>query len=681
MLRWGSWIQSQQDEWLSADATRQAMQLGHAARKAGRNAEALDHYRAATLQDPGSAEANTVYGLMLLQSGQSGEAEAPLRKAAGIAPKHAAVRMNLAHWLAHQGRIEEAVQVVESVVADEPGRHGAWERLGELKARLMRFAEAAAHFHKALELHPDDPSLLFKIAQANFDDGQLTEARRTLVAAAAFAPGNASIYRLDASLMEAASDWGGLERVAVAWRAIAPGDPAPWRALAIAQWKSGYLRQAMQSYQESFALGGRNAQSLATYGRLCLHALDVDAAAAALEEAERLDAGNAAMLSGQAILHMWKGNPDKARDYCRRSLEVNPRDVAAYKALAQLSDHRLPDADTAALRDLVASDSTRPVDRIAGLFTLADGLDKEGRIDEAFATYERANNLGFEQSVVEGLAYDRAHHGRQVEELMKLFESLPVPATTLPAGPSPVFIVGMPRSGTTLVESVLGAHSRVVAGGELPGIRWILPDFLDHARAAGMGGVPASKWPEWRATYRRLQPEAGDALAVTDKNPWNFDSVGLILALFPNARVIHVRRNPVETAFSIWRNEFSRLLRFTNRLQDIGDYYGQYARVMAHWERVAGDSFLTIQYEDFVARFDQAARELITYCGLEWEEACANYWTSRRTVSTISTLQVRRPPQQSSTRAQAYSAHLAPLVNSLHAAGVDLETARFTGDS
>lgn len=666
---------------MNASVTLQQLQLGHAARRAGRSDEALDHYCAAVEQEPGSAEANTAYGLMLLQSGRATEAEAPLRKAVEIAPRHPSVRMNLAQWLAHQGAHEAAVEIVESVVADDPGRHWAWERLGELKARLRRFGEAAAHFRRALDLQPNDPSIIFKIAQASFDDGNPVEARRMLSLAAALAPGNAAIQRLDAGLMEAASDWAGLERVAVAWRAVAPKDPGPWRALAKAQWQSGFLRQAMRSFEESFALGGRSAEALASYGRLSLQALDVEAAAAALDEAERLDPTNAAALSGKAVLLMWKGNHEEARAYCRRALAANPGDVTAYKALAQLSDQRLPEADADALAAVVADTATRPADRITGLFTIAEGLDKAGRFEEAFAQFERANHLRCELAKTEGLRYDRAQHGRQIDELIRIFASLPAPAIAAADGPTPVFIVGMPRSGTTLVESVLGAHPRVVAGGELAGMRWILPDFLDYARAAGIARVPVSKWPEWRAGYRQLQPEAGDALAVTDKNPWNFDAIGLIPALFPRARVIHVRRGPVETGFSIWRNEFSRLLPFTNRLEDIGHYYGQYARLMAHWERIAGDAFLTIQYEDFVARFDEAARELVAWCGLEWEEACGRYWTSERTVSTISTLQVRRPPERVSARAGAYMAQLAPLVENLRAADVDPDTGRYSGDS
>lgn len=232
----------------------------------------------------------------------------------------------------------------------------------------------------------------------------------------------------------------------------------------------------------------------------------------------------------------------------------------------------------------------------------------------------------------------------------------------------------MPRSGTTLIESVLAAHSRVAAGGESGGIRWILPAFLKNVRERPISAISEDTWSRWRAFYREQLPKHDGALAVTDKNPWNFDALALILGLFPDALIIHVRRNALETGFSIYRNEFSNLVRFTNRLEDIGHYYGEYARVMAHWERIAGDRITTIQYEDFVNRIDDAIPELIAACDLEWEEGCRKFWENERPVSTISTMQVRRAPSKPSTRAQAYLSHLEPLVQTLESMGVDIET-------
>ena len=143
----------------------------------------------------------------------------------------------------------------------------------------------------------------------------------------------------------------------------------------------------------------------------------------------------------------------------------------------------------------------------------------------------------------------------------------------------------MPRSGTTLIESILGAHSRVFACGERQEMRSIMQEFASLAPIGG-SGIPEATKQRWRDAFLRELPDLGGATAVTDKNPWNFDALGLIFDLFPDARVIHVRRNPIETGLSIFRNEFPKFASFANRLEDIGHYYGEYARFMAHWQDV-----------------------------------------------------------------------------------------------
>jgi Flp pilus assembly protein TadD len=549
----------------------------------------------------------------------------------------------------------------------------ALEKLGELKVRSKQFAEAETHFARAASLRPNDPSLLFKWARACFDNGRIEETLRILGVAARLAPRHEAILRLYADVFASRAAWSDLGRVATDWTAAHPKSAQAWRTLAKAQWEGGYPRRAMESFQKSFDLGGRDAAALATYGWICLHALDLDAAATALDEAESLDPQNPVMMSAKAMLSMWNARYDKAQAYCRRSLRVNPGDATAYKTLTQLTSGRLPDDDVAAMRAMADRSDTRNQDRITLLFALADCLDAGDRIDEAFACYERANRLAYERATAEGLLYDPAARTRQTEELISIFDSVPPPSANHP-GPRPIFILGMPRSGTTLIESVIGAHSRVVAGGEKAGIRSILPEYLAHARDGTVAGIPESTWVRWRTLYWQEMPVPAGIDAVTDKNPWNFDALALILGLFPDARIIHVRRNPVETGFSIFRHEFSKLVRFTHRLEDIGHYYGEYARVMAHWERVAGDRFTTIQYEEFVRQFDAAGPALLAACGLAWEEGCGEFWKIPRAVSTISSMQVRRPPGKPSARAQVYAEYLGLLVTALESLHVDLET-------
>ncbi len=671
-------IRVQRPDPVSANPLQLRMQQGHAARKAGRSTEALDHYRAALDQDPESAEANTVYGLMLLRLGRAAEAEAPLRRAVDIEPKHVALRMNLAQWLTHEGRLEEAVSIVAGVVANDPQQGWAWERLGELEAKRKNFEEAAEHFRRATEIHPRDPSMLFKRAQANFDAEKTAEAERLLGEAAQLAPGNAAILRLYADIHELRSNWPALERTANAWVAVASREPMAWRALAKAQWETGYYLQAKQNFKYALGLGERNARNLSTYARICMNAFDYDSAARALEEAEALDPNAGHLLSTKAVFLMLSGRYDEAEGYARRALAATPNDPSGYKALSELTNGRLSKDETDALQALADRDDLRIADRVTAAFAIADCRETEGDAALAFIAYEQANRLARRQGRVEGLGYEREARTKQVDELISIFDSVPgTPSGT--SKPRPLFIVGMPRSGTTLVESVIGAHSKVLACGERMPMRWIMQELLARARTAPIASIDANTLRQWRDLYWQGLPVGQGTDVVTDKNPWNFDAIGAIALLFPDARVIHVRRNPVETGLSIFRNQFSKSTQYANRLEDIAHYYGEYARLMAHWERVATGRFTTIQYEDFVRDFDTAGPALLSACGLDWEPACRNFWESKRVIGTMSTIQARRPLESRASRAEHYGARLKPLKDALSDAGVDLETGAWRG--
>lgn len=651
---------------------------GHAARQQGRAEEALQHYRAAIELDPGSAEAHTVYGLLLLLLDRAAEAEEPLRRALALDPSRAECRVNFARWLVHRGDLEQAAALVEGVTREQPALWWAWDRLADIEVRRGRFNEAAVHFGQVARLRADDPAALFKWARASFDAGRPMEALRILESAGRLAPRQETILRLRTEIFQAMTEWVALGQAAKEWIDVYPESWQAWRCLAKAQLETGYLRQAMETYRKSLALGGRDADALATYGRLCLTAMEYDAAARAFDEAEALDAGNSHLLSGKAVLLMFTGRFDDARDYCRRAIAANARDADAWKALVQLCRGRLEPQEVRALEALAADPALRAEERVTADFALADCLDAAGDTGRAFETWQRANALARERAGAPGV-YDPAVREAQTDELITLFDRI-AEGEDDAKRPTPVFIVGMPRSGTTLIESVVGAHSQVFACGERMEMRWILQEYLDERRRQPDSSIPQETWQRWRDYYWRDVPELRGATVVTDKNPWNFDAIGLILRLFPRARIIHLRRDPVETAFSIFRNQFSRLTAFTHRLEDIAHYYGEYARLMAHWERVAAGRFTTIQYEDFLAHFDAEAQALIAACGLDWDPACGEYWAARRVIATMSAVQARRPPGPPSGRASAYAPQLRPLVDALAAARVDPVTgASLTG--
>ena len=621
---------------------RNLIALGHAARRNGRLEEALAHYRAALRSAPDSADANSIYGLMLLHLNRVDEAAAPLKRAVDIDPSHPEGRMNLAELHARQGDVASAIRVVETLASEIPQFWWIWDKLGELKVRAGRLAEAAAHYGMASERKQDDPSLLFKWARATFESGSPAEAKAILDKAARLAPGHEAILRLYAEIHEGNADWENLARTAQSWVRTQPQNPLPWMFAARAQWEAGYLTQAMESYRTFLDRGGRSATNLATYGRLCMKALAYGEASRALDEAEGLDAECGHMLSAKATLAMFRGEFQDALAYARRAIDVDPRDTAAFKVLVQVSGGRIAEGEHAQLERLSEDSGLRPQDRISASFALADILDAQGNTEAAFAAYVHANELCAQRARHERLDYDRAERERQTDELISRFPAA-APSRQTNAGPIPIFIVGMPRSGTTLIESIIGAHSRVFACGERQEMRSIMQEFASLApsrrdgrhsgihQAAVARGILARAARSARSHRRRRQEpvelrRAGAHSRTLPPGPGGSRPAG------------SGRDRAVDL-----RNEFPKFVSFAHRLDDIGHYYGEYARLMSHWQEVLGNRFMTIQYEDLVADFASALPELLQYCGLEWEEACRDFSTAKRVIATMSAVQARRP--------------------------------------
>ena len=202
----------------------------------------------------------------------------------------------------------------------------------------------------------------------------------------------------------------------------------------------------------------------------------------------------------------------------------------------------------------------------------------------------------------------------------------------------------------------------------------LLSAYLGLADKGQLHRLESSLLQKWREAYLADLRVTGTADHFTDKHPLNFEAAGLIARMFPDAIIIHVRRNPVETCFSIYRNEFSKFWTFTDRLEDIGHYYGQYARLVSHWERVLGRRFHTVQYEEFAGAFDAMAPALVGACGLGWEERCRSFQSVPRAIPTFSAVEVREAVSVRTGAAERYQAHIGRLVEVLNAANVDPTT-------
>jgi len=301
-------------------------------------------------------------------------------------------------------------------------------------------------------------------------------------------------------------------------------------------------------------------------------------------------------------------------------------------------------------------------------FELGRRLDALQRYDEAFAHFQEGNRL-------RGMVYDHARHTRLVEEMMRVFgkKGFPEYARATNSSELPIFIVGMPRSGTSLVESILASHPAVFGAGELDFMslfsRWAPPslaakrNLFEVMRDIDVASIDRIA-NEYLAMLKRLGGET--VVRVTDKMPYNFFRLGLFTLFFPGARVIHCRRDPRDTCLSIYFQNFAGEHEYAYDLRNIGLYYREYLRLMEHWREVGTLPTLEVQYEALVRSPETQLPRIVEFCGLPWDEACTRFYATDRVTKTSSYDQVRRPLYGSAVgRWRNYETHLSPLIETL----------------
>jgi tetratricopeptide (TPR) repeat protein len=311
------------------------------------------------------------------------------------------------------------------------------------------------------------------------------------------------------------------------------------------------------------------------------------------------------------------------------------------------------------------------------LFALGRTLDRLGAYDRAFDAFARANRSLLRQG---GRRYDRTHAERLTQAFIDAFPSAfdAMPGDGNETGATPLFVCGMFRSGSTLIEQVLGAHQRVVAGGELDFLMRLaaerlapFPASIAHLDAAAFAGFAR----EYRDLLARLFPQAGPGMFVTDKRPDNFQLIGLIKRMFPRAKFVHTTRHPLDTGVSVFvQHLVPQVASYACDLGDIGHYYGQYRRLMAHWKALYPDDIVDVHYDDLVREPVPTLQRLFATLGLDWDERCLEFHRSENAVKTASYLQVRQPLYRASSgRWRNYETHLRPLREALLAAGIGAE--------
>lgn len=583
--------------------------------------------------------------------------------------------MKRAHALYHQGRFEDAAAGYLKVVEVAPDDADAWCMLGTCLLILGHAEDAAVALRTALIRRPDHVDALSNLGGHLLSVGRTEEGLELCLRAVKAAPDH---YAARANLGAALVDNGWLVEAEVHLRRaieLDPGPAMPHDTLGSVYLRAGLLEPAVASYRAALEREGDNPDTWVHLG-MALHDLGrLEESEAAHRQALDLSPDHAEAHANLGIHYLTLGRRDEALGEFELAHTHDPRNLTALSQLMELNEIGPEDPRFGVLDSVAAARGGAPGSAMLAHFAMGKACDGAGRYDEAFAHYQqghraRARHLGHR--------YDAAHND---DVLHRVRDSLTrgffrERADWSLEDATPLLVVGMPRSGTSLIEQILASHSKVHGAGELPNLTEIaqrltgegdarrvgavrpLPDFValarDEAREAG------------RAYLRVLRDLGGDALRVVDKMPHNFEHLWLVALLFPGATVLHAVRSPLDTCVSCYFQKFTTGHPYTDDLTSLAHHYRHYRALMEHWKAVLPLKIHDVVYERLVTDPDAEIPALVEMCGLDFEPACLSFHDTERAVRTASVTQVRRRAYSTSVgRWEKYREHLGPLIEAL----------------
>ncbi len=640
-------------------------------RALGRPDRAADCCRAALRLRPDYPEAANNLGLALLQGGDAAGAVEQFRHALALRPDFAMAHNNLADALRARGEEDAAIEHFRRAVQCDPQLAEAHTNLGQLLCERRQLPEAVEHCGRAVQLRPDLAEAHSNLGNVMRALGRLDEARRHYAEALRLNPHVGMFHNNVAQLLQEEERYD----EALAWYrqalSLDPDAPRIHCNLAGLLAETDCHEEAAAHYEAALRQAPRRAEAHAGLGLVRREQGRYQEAKQLYLTALEIKPGLAPASCGLGALLEEMNDLPGAESHFRATLRRDPTHAGALAQLATLLRGKLPDDDLAALRRRLAEPGLRGADHAGLHFGLAQVLDGRGQYAEAAEHLRRANALALAAREKRGETYDPGEHAGFVSGML---------AACTPAffervrglgleSERPVFIFGLPRSGTTLLEQILASHSQVFGAGELRLARehfQALPDAMGSPdpplACLGRLGREAAQ-AVGRRHLERLHALDATALRVVDKMPDNYLYLGLLAALFPRGKFIHCRRDLRDVAVSCWMTNF-RQIRWANDPEHIAARFAEYRRVMEHWRATLPVPVLEVPYEDTVADLQGVARRLVAWCGLEWEPACLEFHKAERPVRTASVTQVRQPLY---TRSVARWKHYEPALGGLFA--------------
>ncbi len=647
---------------------KQKLQQGRRHHEAGALQQAEACYREALKAQQEHPEALFLLGALVHQQGRSEEAVALLQRALQQLPGNIACLFTLANALRALGRLDEAVAVFRQVIGLSPQAHHAWCNLGEALRAQGETEEAIAAYVRALEICGDFVPALQNLANIRLAEGQHAAAATLYRQLLRHQP---QVVGAWLSLGDACSGQGRLDEACEAYRqalSLQPGLTDVWVKLGDLYDQLERLDEAVAAFREVLTIEEQRVDVWIKLGQVEVLRGRGDEALLAYQQAIHWQPDCAEAHYFLASSLSGQGRFDEAVAAFHQALRCKPSLTAVYYSLSQLRNYRFSEQDARQMETLSQQSDLSEEQQLFLDFALSRLAEQRQRNDEAFRYLTVANRLARKQT-----HYDADRMAAFFQDTQAVFsrEFFVQRADFGLLDRTPIFIVGMMRSGSSLVEQILASHPDVHGAGELTDLKQIIfyfdgvlnlqaypdqtPD-LDAERIAARA----------REYLRRLRERGGEALRITDKMPGNFRYLGMIRLMFPQAKIIHCRRHPLDVCLSCYRLYFSGAHPYAYDLRELGHYYRLYEGLMQHWHAVLPGYIHDVQYEALVLDQEAETRRLLDFCELPWHARCLDFHKSERAVMTASLSQVREPIYHSSVQKwQAYEAHLGPLIEAL----------------
>jgi len=568
-------------------------------------------------------------GIIFIELGHADDAIKAYEQVIAIEPNNAQAHHNLGNALNELGKLDEAIKSYKQALSIEPNYYEAHNNLGTILFKIGQTDEALNSYKDALSINPDFTDAHNNIGITLQSLGQFDEASESYEKAIAI--NNEHTQALN-NLGNCNNECGQFAEAVNFYRQALNINP---------NFEDAYYNLGTALY----ALG-QNDNAINSYNNLL--SINPDYA----------DAHNNLGLILQEL-----GQSDEAFNAYVNALAIEPNNAQFHRNLSTLKKYKEGDTQLAQMQSLLSKSNIGQKDCISLSFALSKAYGDLGKVKELFKVLNEGNLLRKEE-----LNYSIESDLNKHAIFRKLFKSATTKSSSYDSQTSsPIFIVGMPRSGTSLVEQIISSHHKVHGAGELPNLdKLITPIFNEYL--SNNNALSEKNFLSIRQGYlQNLSSLNVPERIITDKMPTNFENIGFILKAFPEAKIIHLKRDSMAVCWSIYQRYFpAKNLGFPYNMKDLAQFYNSYSLLMEFWHELFPNQIYDISYEDLTTNQEEETRKLLEYCGLDWDQDCLNFYTNKSAVKTASSLQVKEPMYQgSSEKWKKYKAHLKPLINTL----------------